>query len=221
VDYPFGPGDTIEVSVAALAEITNKVVRVSRAGTITLPLIGKIHAGGLTEEGLSEEIRRRLAAEYMHDPQVNLLVREYRSRQVAVVGAVEKPGLYSLGSDTDTLLDMISLAGGSELPSVACAAACAVVESIDDALLADVLDRGEQLVDGLSSLPGVEYVRGRGLMVAAVLDRDVAPVVDACREEGLLVLTAGAPPVLRLLPPLVVSEAEVEQALAILADVLR
>jgi acetylornithine/N-succinyldiaminopimelate aminotransferase len=104
---------------------------------------------------------------------------------------------------------------------VACAAACAVVESIDDALLADVLDRGEQLVDGLSSLPGVEYVRGRGLMVAAVLDRDVAPVVDACREEGLLVLTAGAPPVLRLLPPLVVSEAEVEQALAILADVLR
>src|SRR6185436_5866940 len=44
---------------------------------------------------------------------------------------------------------------------VACAAACAVVESIDDALLADVLDRGEQLVDGLSSLPGVEYGRGR------------------------------------------------------------
>jgi polysaccharide biosynthesis/export protein len=114
VDYPFGPGDTIEVSVAALPEITNKVVRVSRAGTITLPLIGKIHAGGLTEEGLSEEIRRRLAAEYMHDPQVNLLVREYRSRQVAVVGAVEKPGLYSLGSDTDTLLDMISLAGGMQ-----------------------------------------------------------------------------------------------------------
>src|SRR6476659_5845347 len=36
VDYPFGPGDTIEVSVAALPEITNKVVRVSRAGTITL-----------------------------------------------------------------------------------------------------------------------------------------------------------------------------------------
>jgi polysaccharide export outer membrane protein len=113
-DYPLGPGDTIEVSVAALAEITNKVVRVSRAGLITLPLVGKVRAGGLTEEALSEEIRRRLAAEYMHDPQVNLLVREYRSRQVAVVGAVEKPGLYSLTSDTDTLLDMISLAGGMQ-----------------------------------------------------------------------------------------------------------
>jgi acetylornithine aminotransferase len=104
---------------------------------------------------------------------------------------------------------------------VACAAACAVVESIDDALLANVLERGEQLVAGLSCLPGVEHVRGRGLMIAAVLDRDVPPVVDACREAGLLVLTAGAPPVLRLLPPLVVSAAEVDQALAILGDVLR
>jgi acetylornithine aminotransferase len=104
---------------------------------------------------------------------------------------------------------------------VACAAACAVVESIDDALLANVVDRGEQLAAGLSGLPGVEHVRGRGLMIAAVLDRDVAPVVDACREAGLLVLTAGAPPVLRLLPPLVVSAAEVDQALAILGDVLR
>ena len=105
---------------------------------------------------------------------------------------------------------------------VACAAACAVVESIDDALLANVVQRGEQLLDGLSGLPGVERVRGRGLMVAAVLDRDPASVVDACREAGLLVLTAGPPPgVLRLLPPLVVSEGEVDHALAILGDVLR
>ena len=86
---------------------------------------------------------------------------------------------------------------------VACAAACAVVEAVDDALLANVVERGEQLVDGLSGLPGAAEVRGRGLMVAAVLDREVAQVVDACREAGLLVLTAGPPPgVLRLLPPL-------------------
>ena len=104
---------------------------------------------------------------------------------------------------------------------VACAAACAVVEAIDDALLANVVERGDQLMDGLAGLPGVDEVRGRGLMIAAALDREVAPVVDACREEGLLVLTAGPPPgVLRLLPPLVVGEAEVDRALAILGDVL-
>jgi polysaccharide biosynthesis/export protein len=45
-------------------------------------------------------------------PQLNLYVREYRSRQVAVIGAVAKPGLYSLASETDTVLDMIAAAGG-------------------------------------------------------------------------------------------------------------
>jgi predicted acetylornithine/succinylornithine family transaminase len=104
---------------------------------------------------------------------------------------------------------------------VACAAACAVVRAVDPTLLANVVARGEQLRAGLSALPAVVGVRGRGLMVAAVLDREVGPVVEGCRDEGLLVLTAGPPPgVLRLLPPLVVSEAEVDRALAILAGVL-
>ena len=102
---------------------------------------------------------------------------------------------------------------------VACAAACAVVEAIDDALLENVAARGEQLAAGLRRLPGVLDVRGRGLLLAAVLDRDAGLVVDACRERGLLALTAGAD-VLRLLPPLVVTEAEVDEALALLADAL-
>ena len=48
----------------------------------------------------------------MYNPPVNLFVREYRSRQVAVVGAVERPGLYNLASEADTILDMIAQAGG-------------------------------------------------------------------------------------------------------------
>jgi acetylornithine/N-succinyldiaminopimelate aminotransferase len=102
---------------------------------------------------------------------------------------------------------------------VVCAAACAVVESIDDALLAHVVACGERLASGLSDFPGVREVRGRGLMLAAVLDRDAAPVVDACRERGLLVLTAG-PDVLRLLPPLVVGEDEIDEALGVIGAVL-
>ena len=62
-------------------------------------------------------------------------------------------------------------------------------------------------------------VRGRGLLLGAELDRPVGPVVDAARERGLLVLSAG-PNVLRLTPPLVVSADEVEQALGILEEVL-
>jgi acetylornithine/N-succinyldiaminopimelate aminotransferase len=102
---------------------------------------------------------------------------------------------------------------------VASAAACAVVEAIDDALLANVAARGKQLAAGLARLGAVREVRGRGLLLAGVLDGDAGAVVDACRERGLLVVTAG-PDVLRLLQPLVVTEAEVEEALAVLREVL-
>ncbi len=102
---------------------------------------------------------------------------------------------------------------------VVCAAACAVVDAIDDDLLANVRSRGDELAAGLAALPGVLEVRGRGLLLGATLDRPVAPVVDSCRDRGLLVLSAG-PDVLRLTPPLVVGPAETEEALAAIGDVL-
>jgi polysaccharide export outer membrane protein len=95
-----------------MEELSNHRARVSGEGTITLPLVGVVPVAGLTEQQTREEIRRRLAERYMYDPQVNLFVREYRSRQVAVIGAVNKPGLYNLASEANTLLDMISQAGG-------------------------------------------------------------------------------------------------------------
>jgi predicted acetylornithine/succinylornithine family transaminase len=102
---------------------------------------------------------------------------------------------------------------------VASAAACAVVEAVDGDLLAAVRDRGEQLTAALARLPGVREVRGAGLLVGAVLDRPAADVVDACRERGLLVLSAGAD-VLRLAPPLVVTPSEADEALGVLAATL-
>jgi acetylornithine/N-succinyldiaminopimelate aminotransferase len=100
---------------------------------------------------------------------------------------------------------------------VSCAAACAVVEAIDDELLANVRERGAALADGLSALPGVREIRGRGLLLGAVVDRPASDIVDACRERGLLVLTAGDD-VVRLAPPLTIGEADVEEALATLAE---
>jgi len=112
-DYPIGPGDVLEISVPGLEELKDVTsVRVSGDGMIDLPLVGSLPASGLDEEKLRAEIRRRLEADYMYNPQVNLFVREYRSRQVAVVGAVERPGLYNLASEADTILDMIAQAGG-------------------------------------------------------------------------------------------------------------
>jgi predicted acetylornithine/succinylornithine family transaminase len=102
---------------------------------------------------------------------------------------------------------------------VCCAAACAVVEAIDDELLANVRAQGAALETGLAALPGVGEVRGRGLLLGAVVDRPASDVVSACRDRGLLVLTAGED-VVRLAPPLTIGPAEVEEALSILAAAL-
>jgi len=111
-DYPIGPGDVIELNIPGMDEIKNMSERVNGDGTITLPFVGAIKVDGMTERALRDEIRRRLEENYMRNPQVNLFVKEFRSRQVAVIGAVQKPGLYNLASYSDTLLNMISQAGG-------------------------------------------------------------------------------------------------------------
>lgn len=102
---------------------------------------------------------------------------------------------------------------------VACAAACAVVDAIDDALLAAVREHGATLAAGLASLPGVLEVRGRGLLLGLRVTGSAGAVVTACRERGLLVLSAGEQ-VVRLAPPLTIEAAEVEEALTLLADAL-
>jgi polysaccharide biosynthesis/export protein len=111
-DYPIGPGDVIEINVAGMEEIRNVSERVTGEGTISLPFVGVINASGMTDKKLRDEIRRRLETNYMRTPQISLFVKEFRSRQVAVIGAVQKPGLYNLASSADTVLGMISQAGG-------------------------------------------------------------------------------------------------------------
>lgn len=110
-DYPIGPGDVVEISVPAIEELRGRVVRISGDGAISLPFVGKIQAAGLTEEELRQKLVERLH-QYMYHPRVVVFVKEYRSRQVAVLGAVVRPGLYSVTSGADTLLDMLSQAGG-------------------------------------------------------------------------------------------------------------
>jgi len=102
---------------------------------------------------------------------------------------------------------------------IACAAACAIVDALDDELLARVVERGAELAAGLGSLPGVLAVRGRGLLLGAVVAAAATGVVDACRERGLLVLTAGDD-VVRLAPPLTIGADEVAEALTILTGAL-
>jgi acetylornithine/N-succinyldiaminopimelate aminotransferase len=100
---------------------------------------------------------------------------------------------------------------------VTCATALAVCAAVTDELLASVRTLGGKLL--AAELPHVVTARGRGLLVGYELDTEAAPVVAACLEAGLVTTIAGQN-VLRLTPPLNVTEAEVDQALAILAEVL-
>jgi acetylornithine aminotransferase len=98
---------------------------------------------------------------------------------------------------------------------VSCAAAAAVVETLDDDLLENVRVRGSQLVVGLEPLAGVVAVRGRGLLLGVQVEGSASDVVEAARAEGLLLLTAGEN-IVRLTPPLTVSAGDVDEALAVL-----
>jgi polysaccharide export outer membrane protein len=110
-DFTLGQGDLLEISVP-LEQLQHREVRVSPRDAIELPLVGTMSVKGMTEQSLIEALRERLS-KYMYDPPISLFVKEYGSRQVAVVGAVEKPGLYTLMSASDTLMKMISKAGGT------------------------------------------------------------------------------------------------------------
>jgi acetylornithine/N-succinyldiaminopimelate aminotransferase len=110
-----------------------------------------------------------------------------------------------------------TFAGG---PAVA-AAALAALELTDDArLLQNVRERGHQLADGLERLAHVTAVRGRGLMLACELDVAAPEVARRALAEQRLVSNATGPTSLRLLPPLTVSAAEVDEALRRLAAIL-
>jgi len=110
-DFPIGPGDVLEISVPAIPELATRVERVSGEGKISLPYIGEVKVAGMTDEQLEQELHQRLL-QYMHNPRVFLLVKEYHSRQVAVLGAVVQPGMYTLTSESETLYDLITRAGG-------------------------------------------------------------------------------------------------------------
>ena len=110
-DFAVGPGDLLEISVPDMEQLKDREARISASGKIELPVLGVVKVGGMTEDQVKATLEQRLSR-YMRDPDVDVSVKEYQSREVAVVGMVQKPGLFTLTSRSDTILDMISRAGG-------------------------------------------------------------------------------------------------------------
>ena len=108
--YVLGPDDQIEIRVIDAPEISDKPVLIGTNGNITLPMIGRVRAGGLTVEQLEAELVTRFKV-FIQDPQISVRVTEIRSQPVSVLGAVTKPGVVQLRG-RQTLYEVLSMAGG-------------------------------------------------------------------------------------------------------------
>jgi polysaccharide export outer membrane protein len=109
-DYVLGPEDQIIIRAFQAEELSDKPLQISGDGYFSAPMIGRVHAAGLTVVQLESELVTKLST-YIERPQVTVLVADYRSQPVSVVGAVATPGIVQLRGQK-TLLQVVSLAGG-------------------------------------------------------------------------------------------------------------
>jgi polysaccharide export outer membrane protein len=110
-EYRIGPKDLLEINVIGFPDL-NKRYRVSEDGKINLPYLGDLDVQELTKSELEKKLVTMLVeGKYLQNPQVSVLIVEYQSRRVFLLGAVVKPGPYELLGRL-TLLRLISQAGG-------------------------------------------------------------------------------------------------------------
>jgi polysaccharide export outer membrane protein len=109
LDYRIGPGDILHVKVYGHEDLSHTVV-VQPDGTFVFPLVGSVPAAEATPEELEARIVGRLSKGLIRDPQVSVVVQEYRSKVVYVVGEVTRPGTYPLGGET-RIVEILSRAG--------------------------------------------------------------------------------------------------------------
>jgi polysaccharide export outer membrane protein len=110
-DYRVGAGDLLHVSVFDHPELLVDL-RVSESGKITFPLLGQIMVAGMSTHDVESTLTRGLATGgFVHEPQVSVLVTDFESQKVSVMGQVAKPGQYALTA-SEQVLDALAQAGG-------------------------------------------------------------------------------------------------------------
>jgi polysaccharide export outer membrane protein len=106
-----GPGDVFDVIVVGEKDLPHEF-RVQPDGTIAFPYIDRLAVAGLEPQAIEELIKKELESrKILSSPQVTLEVKQYNSKKVSVVGAVQKPGSLPW-TDGMKLIDAISLSGG-------------------------------------------------------------------------------------------------------------
>jgi polysaccharide export outer membrane protein len=109
-NYVLGSDDQITLFVADLEEINNKPMRIDMRGDLNMPLVGRVHAAGLTADKLETVIEARVK-KYVKDPEVVVNITEFSSQAISILGEVGSPGVHQL-SGQKTLFKILSEAGG-------------------------------------------------------------------------------------------------------------
>jgi polysaccharide export outer membrane protein len=110
-DYRVGPGDLLRISVFGYPDLSNDI-RVSQSGNLTFPLVGAVPVSGLSPRDIETTLSRQLAAgRFIRESQVTVLVLDYQSQRVSVMGEVAKPGQYPL-TGSRRVLNLLADAGG-------------------------------------------------------------------------------------------------------------
>ena len=107
--YPIQPGDKIRVVVYQEPDLSADPVLVDPSGNISLPLVGEIHAAGLTPASLNAQITAALGRRYLRHPDVTVSMVEAVERTVSIEGEVKQPGVYPITPQT-TLLSALAMA---------------------------------------------------------------------------------------------------------------
>jgi len=102
---------------------------------------------------------------------------------------------------------------------IACAGAFSIISRIDDELLAAVRSKSEYIFNELGNAEGIKSVSGMGLMIGLETEKDAKEIVAACREKGVLVLTAKTK--VRLLPPLNIPDELLSKAVDIIKECVK
>jgi polysaccharide export outer membrane protein len=112
-DYRLGAGDAIGVQVYQSPDLSIDA-RVSESGVISYPLVGSVQLGGLTIAEAEKKIGDALrSGGFVKVPQVNIVLRQVRGNQVAVLGQVSRPGRFPLETFNTRVSDMLAAAGGT------------------------------------------------------------------------------------------------------------
>ena len=111
-----GVGDMVRITVFRNPELTTET-RVTDQGTISFPMLGDVPVAGMTPSQVSKRIAEKLTTgKYVVNPEVQVTMMQVNSRQVSVLGNVNKPGRYPLDNINARLTDFIAAAGGVAAP---------------------------------------------------------------------------------------------------------